>query len=60
MLSAMVNQGTTDCASRNEELWDQSPKKHHTNVTYHGLLWKDISVLSLVAMPGMGMCMKRT
>ena len=60
MLSAVVNQGNTDCASRNEELWDRGLKRYHTNATYYGLFWKEMSVLSLVAMLGMGMRMKQT
>jgi hypothetical protein len=60
MLSAVVNQGNIYYASRNEELWDRSPKRYHTNATYHGLLWKDMSVLSQVAMLGVGMRKKRT
>ena len=60
MLSAVVNQGNTYYTSRNEEPWDRSPKRYHTNVRYHELLWKDISVLSLVAMLGVGMRKEQT
>ena len=60
MLSVVVNQGNTYYTSRNEEPWDRSPKRYHTNVRYHELLWKDISVLSLVAMLGVGMRKEQT
>ena len=60
MLSAVVNQGNTYYASRNEEPWDRSPKRYHTYARYHELLWKDISVMSLVAMLRVGMHKKRT
>ncbi|KAI0250899.1 hypothetical protein BJV78DRAFT_1154841 [Lactifluus subvellereus] len=33
----------------------RSPKGDHTSATYCGLLWKEMSVLYLVAMPGIGM-----
>jgi hypothetical protein len=56
MLSAVVNEGNTDCASRKGAMGSE-PKKisYSTNTTYHGFLWKDMSVASLIAMFGMGM-----
>ena len=48
------------CLMMNMEKEDRSPKGDHTSATYSGLLWKEMSVPSLVTKRGMGMRTKRT